>query len=113
MYLQHMFDCSSSFRIRTLSFFFLCLHFYTQHTHNTHTQRTQVTKVGNNLRWWCNNVDIVHRTMDVFHWVVCGYGSGKFLLELDTVRYVLLRMMLYMNPSCIGHRAVRQIDDML
>jgi hypothetical protein len=26
--------------------------------------------------------------MDVFHWVVCGYGSGKFLLELDTVRYV-------------------------
>ena len=46
-------------------------------------------KVVNNLKYWADNTQVVELTLSVFQWIGSGYGSGKFLLSLGTVQYML------------------------
>ncbi|CCI50333.1 unnamed protein product [Albugo candida] len=48
-----------------------------------------VTKIGNNLKFWGNNEVIVSKTMDLFFEIASGYSSGKLLLGLETVQYLI------------------------
>lgn len=48
-----------------------------------------VTKIGNNLKFWGQNSVIVGKTLNLFLDIASGYSSGKLLLSLDTVQYLL------------------------
>jgi exportin-7 len=47
-----------------------------------------VTKMGNNLKYWPEEQEIVGRTLELFHDMAGGYSSSKLLLTLETVRYL-------------------------
>ncbi len=47
-----------------------------------------VTKMGNDLKYWPDDQDIVGKTLELLHDMACGYSSSKLLLTLDTVRYL-------------------------
>eukprot|EP00429_Kryptoperidinium_foliaceum_P009915 CAMPEP_0176004324 /NCGR_PEP_ID=MMETSP0120_2-20121206/1634_1 /TAXON_ID=160619 /ORGANISM="Kryptoperidinium foliaceum, Strain CCMP 1326" /LENGTH=1115 /DNA_ID=CAMNT_0017337001 /DNA_START=172 /DNA_END=3520 /DNA_ORIENTATION=+ len=49
-----------------------------------------VTKMGNNLKFWPEEQDIVGKTLDLFHDMAGGYSSSKLLLTLDTVRFLAM-----------------------
>ncbi|GMI31150.1 hypothetical protein TrRE_jg11440 [Triparma retinervis] len=49
-----------------------------------------VTKVGNNLKYWPNDEDVVAKTLELFYDMASGYSSSKLLLTLDTVKYLLM-----------------------
>ncbi|CAM9455170.1 unnamed protein product, partial [Phaeothamnion confervicola] len=48
-----------------------------------------VTKVGNNLKYWPDEEDVVGRTLQLFLDMASGYSSSKMLLGLDTVKYLV------------------------
>lgn len=49
-----------------------------------------VTKVGNNLKFWPEEEDIVSKTLELLLDMAGGYSSSKLLLTLDTVKYLAL-----------------------
>jgi exportin-7 len=49
-----------------------------------------VTKMGNNLKFWPEDQDIVGNTLDLLHDMAGGYSSSKLLLTLDTVRFLAM-----------------------
>jgi exportin-7 len=55
-----------------------------------HTQVANliVTKMGNNLKYWPAEQDIVAKTLDLLHDMAGGYSSSKLLLTLETVRFL-------------------------
>eukprot|EP00934_Nitzschia_sp_Nitz4_P008361 Nitzschia sp. Nitz4//scaffold85_size83877//26190//29710//NITZ4_005223-RA/size83877-augustus-gene-0.148-mRNA-1//1//CDS//3329559119//8351//frame0 len=50
-----------------------------------------VTKMGNNLKFWPEEQEIVKSTLELFHDMAGGYSSSKLLLTLDTVRFLAMR----------------------
>jgi exportin-7 len=48
-----------------------------------------VTKVCNNMKFWADDKEVIGRSLDVFFWLSAGYGSGRFMLTLDAVKYLL------------------------
>jgi len=49
-----------------------------------------VTKMGNNLKYWPEEQDIVAKTLELFHDMAGGYSSSKLLLTLETVRFLAM-----------------------
>lgn len=49
-----------------------------------------VTKMGNNLKFWPEDQDIIGKTLDLLHDMAQGYSSSKLLLTLDTVRFLAM-----------------------
>lgn len=47
-----------------------------------------VTKMGNNLKYWPEDQDLIGKTLDLLHDMAQGYSSSKLLLTLETVRYL-------------------------
>jgi exportin-7 len=47
-----------------------------------------VTKMGNNLKYWPDDEDLICKTLDLLHDMAQGYSSSKLLLTLDTVRFL-------------------------
>mmetsp|Transcript_2983 Transcript_2983/g.6712 ORF Transcript_2983/g.6712 Transcript_2983/m.6712 type:complete len:1119 (+) Transcript_2983:545-3901(+) len=47
-----------------------------------------VTKMGNNLKYWPEDQDIVGKTLDLLHDMAGGYSSSKLLLTLETVKFL-------------------------
>jgi exportin-7 len=48
------------------------------------------TKMGNNLKFWPEDQEIVGKTLELFHDMAGGYSSSKLLLTLDTVRFLAM-----------------------
>lgn len=48
-----------------------------------------VTKIGNNLKYWGQNEEVVARTLQLFLEMTMGCGSAKTLMTLETVQYLL------------------------
>lgn len=46
------------------------------------------TKVGNNLKFWPEDTEIVQNTLDLLLDMAGGYSSSKLLLTLDTVKFL-------------------------
>mmetsp|Transcript_15809 Transcript_15809/g.23277 ORF Transcript_15809/g.23277 Transcript_15809/m.23277 type:complete len:1121 (-) Transcript_15809:142-3504(-) len=47
-----------------------------------------VTKMGNDLKYWPEENDIVGKTLELLHDMAGGYSSSKLLLTLETVRFL-------------------------
>lgn len=47
-----------------------------------------VTKMGNNLKFWPEDSELIGKTLDLLHDMAQGYSSSKLLLNLETVRYL-------------------------
>ena len=47
-----------------------------------------VTKMGNNLKYWPEDQDLIGKTLDLLHDMAQGYSSSKLLLSLETVRFL-------------------------
>jgi len=47
-----------------------------------------VTKMGNNLKFWPDDQDLISKTLDLLHDMAQGYSSSKLLLTLETVRFL-------------------------
>lgn len=47
-----------------------------------------VTKMGNNLKYWPDEQEIVGKTLELFHDMAGGYSSSKLLLTLETVCFL-------------------------
>jgi len=47
-----------------------------------------VTKVGNNLKYWAEEQEIVGKTLELLLDMASGYSSSKLLLTLDTVKFL-------------------------
>lgn len=47
-----------------------------------------VTKMGNNLKFWPEDQEIIAKTLELFHDMAGGYSSSKLLLTLETVRFL-------------------------
>jgi len=47
-----------------------------------------VTKIGNNLKYWSVDQEIIARTLELLSDMAGGYSSSKLLLSLDTVRFL-------------------------
>lgn len=45
-----------------------------------------VTKIGNNLKYWPEENEIISNTLDLLLDMAGGYSSSKLLLTLDTVK---------------------------
>lgn len=48
-----------------------------------------VTKIGNNLKFWGEVEVVISKTLALFFEVASGYSSGKLLLGLETVQYLI------------------------
>ena len=47
-----------------------------------------VTKIGNNLKFWPQETEIIQRTLDLLLDMAGGYSSSKLLLTLDTIKFL-------------------------
>ena len=47
-----------------------------------------VTKMGNNLKYWPEDQDLISKTLELLHDMAQGYSSSKLLLSLDTIRFL-------------------------
>ena len=47
-----------------------------------------VTKMGNNLKFWPDDQDLISKTLELLHDMAQGYSSSKLLLTLDTVLFL-------------------------
>lgn len=47
-----------------------------------------VTKMGNNLKFWPEDEELIGKTLDLLHDMAQGYSSSKLLLTLETVRFL-------------------------
>ncbi|CAM9597271.1 unnamed protein product, partial [Hapterophycus canaliculatus] len=48
-----------------------------------------VTKIGNNLKYWPDDHEVVSKTLQLFLDMASGYSSSKMLLGLDTVKFLM------------------------
>ncbi|CAM9433954.1 unnamed protein product [Ascophyllum nodosum] len=48
-----------------------------------------VTKIGNNLKYWPDDNEVVSKTLQLFLDMASGYSSSKMLLGLDTVKFLM------------------------
>ena len=48
-----------------------------------------ITRLGVNLQDWVDDDVIIGKTLDTFTSFVCGYSSGRMLLELKTVNFII------------------------
>eukprot|EP00611_Tribonema_gayanum_P000066 TRINITY_DN1003_c0_g1_i5.p1 TRINITY_DN1003_c0_g1~~TRINITY_DN1003_c0_g1_i5.p1 ORF type:complete len:1118 (+),score=547.47 TRINITY_DN1003_c0_g1_i5:341-3694(+) len=48
-----------------------------------------VTKVGNNLKYWPQNEEVISSTLQLFLDMASSYSSSKLLLSLDTVAFLI------------------------
>lgn len=66
------------------------LHMFEQMGMGDHTTVAELiaTKVGNNLKFWPEDTDIVQKTLDLLLDMAGGYSSSKLLLTLDTVKFL-------------------------
>ncbi|KAF1334127.1 Exportin-like protein, partial [Globisporangium splendens] len=48
-----------------------------------------VTKIGNNLKFWGEDEVVINKTLALFFEIASGYSSGKLLLGLETVQYLI------------------------
>lgn len=46
-------------------------------------------QIGNNLKYWPDNHEVVSRTLQLFLDMASGYSSSKMLLGLDTVKFLM------------------------
>lgn len=55
-----------------------------------HTQVANliVTKMGNNLKFWPDDNELIGKTLELLHDMAQGYSSSKLLLNLETVRFL-------------------------
>lgn len=49
-----------------------------------------VTKMGNNLKYWPDEQEIIGKTLELLHDMAGGYSSSKLLLTLETVRFLAM-----------------------
>ena len=68
-----------------------------------------VTKMGNNLKYWPEDNDIIGKTLDLLHDMAQGYSSSKLLLTLETVRFLAMhhtedQFPFLANPANMRHR---------
>jgi exportin-7 len=47
-----------------------------------------VTKIGNDLKYWPEDQDLIGKTLELLHEMAQGYSSSKLLLTLETVRFL-------------------------
>jgi exportin-7 len=47
-----------------------------------------VTKMGNNLKFWPDDNELIGKTLELLHDIAQGYSSSKLLLTLETVRFL-------------------------
>ena len=47
-----------------------------------------VTKMGNNLKFWPEDQELIGKTLDLLHDMAQGYSSSKLLLTLETVHFL-------------------------
>jgi exportin-7 len=47
-----------------------------------------VTKMGNNLKYWPEDQDLIGKTLELLHDMAQGYSSSKLLLTLETVMFL-------------------------
>ena len=71
-----------------------------------------ITRLGLNLQDWPGNDDVIAKTLESFTSFVCGYSSGRMLLELDTVKYIIdnhteknFQFLKSKSPNISMHRA--------
>jgi exportin-7 len=71
-----------------------------------------IRRLAINLQDWGGNDDIIGQTLEVFTSFVCGYSSGRMLLELDTVKYIIdkhsdgnFTFLTAKSPKISDHRA--------
>jgi len=55
---------------------------------HTNVANLIVTKVGNNLKYWPEETDLIAKTLALLQDMAGGYSSSKLLLTLDTVKYL-------------------------
>jgi exportin-7 len=48
-----------------------------------------VTKIGNNLKFWGEDEVVISKTLALFFEITSGYSTGKLLLGLETVQYLI------------------------
>ncbi|KAG7356805.1 Importin-beta N-terminal domain containing protein [Nitzschia inconspicua] len=68
-----------------------------------------VTKMGNNLKFWPEEQEIVGKTLELLHDMAGGYSSSKLLLTLETVRFLAMhhtedQFPFLAIPSNVRHR---------
>lgn len=47
------------------------------------------TQIGNNLKYWPDDHEVVSKTLQLFLDMASGYSSSKMLLGLDTVKFLM------------------------
>jgi exportin-7 len=47
-----------------------------------------VTKMGNNLKYWPEDQDLIGKTLELLHDMAQGYSSSKLLLTLETIMFL-------------------------
>lgn len=53
------------------------------------TARVQTKQIGNNLKYWPDDHEVVSKTLQLFLDMASGYSSSKMLLGLDTVKFLM------------------------
>lgn len=48
-----------------------------------------LVQIGNNLKYWPDNHEVVSKTLQLFLDMASGYSSSKMLLGLDTVKFLM------------------------
>lgn len=46
-------------------------------------------QIGNNLKYWPDDHEVVSKTLQLFLDMASGYSSSKMLLGLDTVKFLM------------------------
>lgn len=46
-------------------------------------------QIGNNLKYWPDDYEVVSKTLQLFLDMASGYSSSKMLLGLDTVKFLM------------------------
>ncbi|CAM9898423.1 unnamed protein product, partial [Ectocarpus sp. 6 AP-2014] len=67
-----------------------------------------VTKIGNNLKYWPDDHDVVSKTLQLFLDMASGYSSSKMLLGLDTVKFLMRNHTEEFFPFLAASANVRQ-----
>jgi len=69
-----------------------------------------VRKLGHNLRHWAEDPEIIKETLGIFTELVAGYSSGRLMLKLDTVKFIMghhteEHFPFLVNPANERHRS--------
>ena len=66
-----------------------------------------VTKMGNNLKFWPEDQELVGKTLELLHDMALGYSSSKLLLNLDTIRFLTRHHTEEHFPFLVGAENAR------